>query len=347
MTNKLTKLTANEAKHVPVLLKEVIEYLNPQSGEDFIDATFGEGGHAKEILKLILPEGKLLGIDLDPVRSRARNEIASPKDHGVATSNGIDFEFGPKLDSGSANLKASEPLVLRSPPKADEVGLSWSGIEFRSGNFADIANIAAESKFNSVDGVLFDFGFRSYHVDESGRGFSYTKDEPLDMRYSLESNLTASDIVNTWTLNELENIFTEYGEERDSKKIAKAIVESRKEVKILTTNDLTMILDSVVSGYKVKTYSRIFQALRIAVNSELENIKQGLEGAWNILKPNGRIVAISFHSLEDRIVKNFFNDKKQSGLGDVLTKKPVIASEYELKENARSRSAKLRAIKKI
>ncbi|MDP3800446.1 MAG: 16S rRNA (cytosine(1402)-N(4))-methyltransferase RsmH [bacterium] len=309
MTNKLTKLTANEAGHVPVLLKEVIQYLDPQSGEDFIDATFGEGGHAKEVLKLIEPKGRLLGIDLD-------------------------FESGPKLDSGSANLKASEPL-------------SWSGIELRSGNFADIANIASRSDLDEVDGVLFDFGFRSFHIDVSGRGFSYAKDEPLDMRYSTETSLTALEVLNSWPENELERIFTEYGEERDSRKIAKAIVESRKDKKILTTGELLMVVDSVVRGYKVKTYSRIFQALRIAVNNELENIKQSLEGAWSILKPNGRIVAISFHSLEDRIVKNFFNDKKQSGVGEVLTKKPIIADEDELKENTRSRSAKLRAIKKI
>ncbi|MDP3764486.1 MAG: 16S rRNA (cytosine(1402)-N(4))-methyltransferase RsmH [bacterium] len=320
MTNKLTKLTANEAGHVPVLLKEVIQYLDPKKGEDFIDATFGEGGHAKEILKLISPEGKLLGIDLD-------------------------FESGPKLDSGSANLKASEPLVPRS--SLSEVGLSWSGIELRSGNFADIANISSRLNLDEVDGVLFDFGFRSFHIDASGRGFSYAKDEPLDMRYDTETSLTALEVLNSWPENELERIFEEYGEERDSRKIAKAIAESRKDKKILTTGELVTVIDSVIRGYKVKTYSRIFQALRIAVNNELENIKQGLEGAWSILKPNGRIVAISFHSLEDRIVKNFFNEKKQSGVGEVLTKKPIIASEDELKENARSKSAKLRAIKKI
>ena len=343
--------------HIPVLLKEVIEYLNPQPDEDFIDATFGEGGHAQEILKLTSPEGRLLGIDLDPSTS-----LDQARDKSLRASLGF------RLDTGSAYLKASEPLVPRS--SSSEVGLSWSGIEpepfdklraslskdfqgrlfLENENFAEIENFSKQYFPDGVDGVLFDFGFRSFHIDESGRGFSYTKDEPLDMRYSYRSETsiggtTAADIVNGWSENELERIFIEFGEERDSRKIAKAITEARKHRRILTTKELVMVIDGVVLGYRVKTYSRIFQALRIAVNNELENIKKGLEGAWKILKPNGRLVVISFHSLEDRIVKNFFNEKKELNEGVVLTKKPVIATE-EVTANTRSRSAKLRAIKK-
>ncbi|MEK9174724.1 MAG: 16S rRNA (cytosine(1402)-N(4))-methyltransferase RsmH, partial [Patescibacteria group bacterium] len=161
---------------------------------------------------------------------------------------------------------------------------------------------------------------------------------------------TAAYIVNGCLEEELQKIFREFGEERNSRKIARAIVEERKRRKIKTTGELVEIIDKTYKTnrtYRIKTLSRIFQALRIAVNNELENIKKGLEGAWDILKPNGRIVAISFHSLEDRLVKNFFNEKKMIGLGKVLTRKPVTPSAEEVRENTRARSAKLRAIVKI
>ena len=176
------------------------------------------------------------------------------------------------------------------------------------------------------------------------------------MRYSIyeqridpniTNKITASKIINTWSQEELERIFTEYGEERGARKIARAIVEARRQKRIKTTGELVAAIDSVAASNAVKTYARIFQALRIAVNDELANIQRGLAGAWQVLKPGGRLAAISFHSLEDRIVKNFFNERQREATGEILTKKPVTASAEEIANNSRARSAKLRAIKKI
>ncbi len=354
--------------HQPVLLKEVIQYLNPQSGENFIDATVGDGGHSLEIIKRISPNGKVLGIDWDPTSLRQQAEL-----RGIV---------GTRLDTGS-NAWESEP------PRAD----SRSGIEprsyqslrsrlvFRQGNFSEIADIASRSDFGKVDGVLSDFGFSSSQLEGQvgGRGFSYLKNEPLDMRYHItrtnadytrinpstslgagadqtrtnaDNSPTAAEIVNSWSEKELERIFREFGEERNARKIAKAIVSARARGKIKTTGELVGIIDRTYPASPrlrraSKTYSRIFQALRIAVNNELENIKMGLDGAWQILKPGGRLAAISFHSLEDRIVKNFFKEKEKAEAAEILTKKPVTPSDSEIENNSRSRSAKLRAIRKL
>ncbi|MBI2052498.1 MAG: 16S rRNA (cytosine(1402)-N(4))-methyltransferase RsmH [Candidatus Sungbacteria bacterium] len=308
--------------HQPVLLQEVIHYLDPQPNEDFIDATFGGGGHAAEILKRTAPNGKLLGIDLDP-------------------------QAGSGLETRSENLTASEPLVPRR-----QVGGLRSGIEpgpyqgrlfLECGNFADIAKISSRYFPNGVDGVLFDFGFSTDQLEKSGRGFTYLKDEPLDMRYYQGQTLVAEEIVNKWPEKELEKIFKEFGEERQARRIAKNIAAARKIEKIITTSRLVAVMGSK----DIKTIARIFQALRIAVNNELENIRSGLVGAWQILKPEGRLAAIAFHSLEDRIVKTFFNEKKQAAAGSILTKKPVTATAAEINQNSKSRSAKLRVIRKL
>jgi len=195
-------------------------------------------------------------------------------------------------------------------------------------SYVNLENIAKGFK---PDGILFDLGMSSWHIDDSGKGFSFLKDEPLDMRYSLDNDLTAEKIVNTYSFKEIEKILKEYGEERFSKRIAKAIIENRP---IKTTFQLR----DVIKTSRGKIH-RTFQALRIAVNDELNNIKKALPQAENILNKRGRLVVISFHSLEDRIVKNFF---KNSNL-EILTKKPIISSEEELKNNPRSRPAKLRA----
>ncbi|MEK7609003.1 MAG: 16S rRNA (cytosine(1402)-N(4))-methyltransferase RsmH [Patescibacteria group bacterium] len=329
--------------HTPVLLQEVIQYLDPRPGEDFIDATFGGGGHAREILKDTAPDGKLLGIDWDyEIRHIGREGLG--------------------LETGSENLTASEPLApmfqsgLRSgiePEPFDGFGgltaskLKVNPLEGRlfleCGNFADIEVISKKFFPDGANGVLFDFGFSSFHIDESGRGFSYSKNEPLDMRYNPGSGPAAAEIVNTWPERELEIIFKDFGEERRARRIAKNIAAARRTERIITTNQLV----AAIGSKDVKTMARIFQALRIAVNDELENIEQGLAGAWRILKPGGRLAAISFHSLEDRIVKNFFNEKKQEAAGQILTKKPITASAEEIAKNSRARSAKLRAIRKI
>lgn len=209
-------------------------------------------------------------------------------------------------------------------------------------------------------GVLFDLGLRSGELEDASRGFSFMTDGPLDMRYHrsqinadqgrVHANqmLTAAKIVNTWSEEKLAKIFRELGEEKNYKKIAGAIAAARAKKEIKTTGELVEILDKTNRTYRsYKAYSRIFQALRMAVNNELENLSLGLAGAWDIVSPQGRIAVISFQSLEDRIVKNFFKKKQISGAGKILTLKPVVPNEAEIKINTRSRSAKLRAIKKL
>jgi 16S rRNA (cytosine1402-N4)-methyltransferase len=188
--------------------------------------------------------------------------------------------------------------------------------------------------FGPINGILFDLGMSSWHIDESGKGFSFLKDEPLDMRYSLDNELTAEYIVNNYSFENIEKILREYGEERFSRKIAKAIIDNRP---IKTTFQLKDIIR--IPRSKIHPATRTFQALRIAVNDELGNIEKALPQAEEILSPGGRLVVISFHSLEDRIVKNFFKNSKI----EILTKKPITSSLEELKNNPRSRPAKLRA----
>ncbi len=215
-----------------------------------------------------------------------------------------------------------------------------------NGNFKNLKKIIEERDFKNISGVLFDIGFSSWQIEKSGRGFSFQTDEPLDMRLG-ESALTAEEIVNNWSEKELEKILKEYGEERFAKKIAKKIIWARQKRPIKTTFQLVKIIQG---GMPIRRYNKIhfatktFQALRIAVNDELNNLKEALPQALEIINPGGRIAVISFHSLEDRIVKNFFKEKKEL---KILTKKPVTASEEEIKANPRSRSAKLRAAIKI
>ncbi len=284
--------------HIPVLKKEVLYYLNPRPGENFVDCTFGEGGHSLAILKENEPDGKVLGID--------------------RTHKMID-DFG----------KEEERLMLKQ------------------GKFSDLGKIVKESGFSPVNGVLFDLGMSSWHIDESKKGFSFKNDEPLDMRYDREEDLKASDILNDFDLKEIESILKNYGEERFSFRIAKKIIEERKRKKIERTGDLVEIIRKATPGWyhrrRIHFATKTFQALRIAVNEELKEIEQGLKESINILESGGRIVVISFHSLEDRIVKNFFRDNSKENKLRILTKKPVTADFKEVAINHRSRSAKLRA----
>jgi len=202
-------------------------------------------------------------------------------------------------------------------------------------SYTNLKRIVKENNFEPVNGILFDLGISSWDLGESGRGFTFKKNEPLDMRYNVSQKLTAEYIVNNYSEKEIERILKEYGEEKLAKVIAKRIIKERP---IKTTFDLKRLIPR-----KTKP-QRTFQALRIAVNNELDNIKQGLEQAADILEKGGRIGIISFHSLEDRIIKNFF--KNNNNL-KILTKKPIIASKQEIKDNYRSRSAKFRgAVKK-
>ena len=333
--------------HQPVLLQEVIKYLDPKPNQNFIDATVGDGGHASEILRHISPSGRVLGIDWDE-----------------------EAIIGFGLDTGS-NAREAEPprtysrsgIEPRPFDSAQGRSLIESGrLVFKQGNFAQIKNIFSRSDFEGVDGILFDLGLRTGQLeggqgDERGeRGFSYKYDGPLDMRFDRFQPLTAGEIVNTWSEEELAKIFRELGEERNYKKIARAIAAAREKNKITTTGELVEILDKADrshpstifgAGKSYKTNARIFQALRMAVNNELENLEAGLVGAWEILDSGGRLAVISFHSLEDRVVKNFFKEKQIAGAGETLTKKPVRPSAEEIRANPRSRSAKLRVIQKI
>lgn len=283
-------------KHAPVLLNEVIKYLDPKSGENFIDCTVGEAGHAVVILEHIKPSGKVLGIDVDP--------------------------------DSLKRIKPQDGLILVQ------------------GNFRDLKKIIEKYNFYPVNGILFDLGLSSWQIEESGRGFSFKRDELLKMRLD-NRGLTAVEIVNTWSEEALIEIFSKYGEERYSRRIAKKIIGERRIRPIETTFQLLEIIKKVTPYSKTRrgqinrVAARIFQALRIVVNDELENLRRGLEQALEILKPEGRIVVISFHSLEDRIVKRFFKENKTC---QILTKKPIMAGEEEVRNNPRSRSAKLRVV---
>ncbi len=282
--------------HIPVLQKEVLQYLDPKPNENFIDATIDGGGHTTTILGKIKPNGKVLGIEIDP-------------------------EIYQKLKS-----KNLDRLVLTND------------------SYVNLKSILEKKNFRPVNGILFDLGMSSWHLEESGRGFTFMKDEPLDMRYSLENNLTAEKIINNYSQEEIEKILKEYGEERFARRIAKRIIEERP---IKTTLQLVEIIKRVVPGRtKINPATRTFQALRIAVNDELNNLRKVLPQTIEVLAPGGKIVIISFHSLEDRIVKNFFREEARKGPLRILTKKPVRPSKEEIKINPRSRSAKLRAAMK-
>ena len=256
-----------------------------------------------EIVKRIEPNGKILGIDWD-------REVLN--------------EFENKLGQ---EQKKNFILVCD--------------------NYANLKSIAEEKNFYPVSGILFDLGMSSWDLEESGRGFSFLKDEPLDMRYGAEQALTAKDIINKWPEQELVRIFKEFGEEKRARAIAKSITWYRQKSPVEKTTELVEIIKKAIPVrhryFKAHPATRVFQALRIAVNGELENLKSGLAQAVEILAPSGRITVISFHSLEDRIVKNFFREKARTGEIEIFTKKPVVPSEEEINQNPRARSAKLRA----
>ncbi len=206
-------------------------------------------------------------------------------------------------------------------------------------NFVNLKNIVEKYKFKSVQGILFDLGMSSWHLEESGRGFSFKRKEPLDMRYDKLSPLSAEKILNFWSKFEIEKILREYGEEKKSRRLAEIITKARKLKPLENTLQLRKM--SLSAGANPQ---KVFQALRIAVNDELENLRRALPQAVEILAKGGRLVVISFHSLEDRIVKNYFREKAGEASIKILTKKPITPSVREIKSNPRARSAKLRAI---
>ena len=293
--------------HIPVLLKEVIKLLDVENGKVFVDATADGGGHFQAILEKLPKNGKIIGLDQD------------------------------------------EEMIGRLKKKFSED----ARLEFVSGNFRNLGELFKNYQ-GRVDGILYDLGLSSWQLEFSGRGFSFLRDEPLLMTYQAEpepADLTAEKIINDWNKTELENLIKEYGEERFAGRITKAIIEARKKKRIRKTGELVEIIKFAVPGNyekgRLHSATRVFQALRVAVNDELGALSEGLAGGWKLLKDDGRMAVISFHSLEDRIVKNFFRDKKQKGEAEILAKKPIRPSPEEIRANFRSRSAKLRAIKKI
>lgn len=316
----------NEYRHIPVLLTECLEYLNLQTHYTFVDATLGGAGHSLEVAKRIGSDSRLIGIDQDPVARAAATErlMALPD------------EIRPKID------------VL-------------------AGNFGDLDSLLLEACVPSIDGILFDLGVSSVQIDTPSRGFSFKEDAPLDMRMDPSKHtLNAAEIINTYNAADLTRIIRQYSDEKWASRIADFIVKSREEVPITTSGQLVEIIKAAIpasarraNGHPAK---RTFQALRIEVNSELDVLRRGLEAAIRWLAPGGRIVVISYHSLEDRIVKDIFKQYSQGctcpsdlpvcvcgnkPVLKVVTKKPILPTAEEIERNPRSRSAKLRVATRL
>ncbi|HNZ84014.1 MAG TPA: 16S rRNA (cytosine(1402)-N(4))-methyltransferase RsmH [Candidatus Pacearchaeota archaeon] len=256
----------------------------------------------------------------------------------------IDCTFGFGGHSREILKKGAKVIGIEWDSQVAEKAERIEGLILENDNYANIDKVALKHNLKNIDGILIDLGLSSWDLENSCRGFSFKEEnQGLDMRYSLNGKEKASDILNDYTKEELEEIFKNYGELRSARKFAQQIYESRKIKRIETVKDLK---DSLPDCTK-KCLAMIFQALRIEANRELENLKIVMPKAFQLLGRNGRLAIISFHSLEDRIVKNYFRDLKQEGLAEILTKKPLVASREELEKNKRSGSAKLRVIQKI
>ncbi|HOQ06192.1 MAG TPA: 16S rRNA (cytosine(1402)-N(4))-methyltransferase RsmH [Clostridiales bacterium] len=308
--------------HKPVMLEECIASLDIDKDGIYIDGTVGGAGHSSEIIRR-LDKGTLIGIDQD-----------------------------------ADAIKASEERLAKVRKNA--------GLVLIKGNFRYMADLVRQRGFDRVDGILLDIGVSSHQLDEAGRGFSYQKDAPLDMRMDRDNPLDAATIVNTYPEEELRDIIREYGEEKWASRIASFIVEARSRNRIETTGQLAEIIKAAIPARARRNgphpAKRTFQALRIAVNDELGALKEAIEGAVSLLKPGGRLTIITFHSLEDRIVKTEFQKRenpcecppsfpacvcgKKPELR-ILTRKPVLPSEEEVERNPRARSAKMRTAMKL
>jgi len=290
--------------HVPVLLNASIDGLNLKHDGVYVDVTFGGGGHTQEILNRLGVKGKVIAFDQD--------------------------------EAANDRIKTDERLI------------------FVNENFRHLKRFLRFHGFNQVDGILADLGMSSFQLDSQTRGFASRFDAPLDMRMSQTANFTAAHVVNTYSAQQLQTVFQLYGEIRNSKTLAQCIVEFRKGGEITTTGQLKEGIDRMVKGNKARYHAQLFQALRIEVNDEMGALKELLQQSVEVLSPGGRLSVISFHSLEDRLVKHFmktgtFDGKVEKDLYgrfetpfDLISRKPIIPSEQEMKENPRSRSAKLR-----
>jgi len=303
------------------MAQEVLDCLQPVSGELYLDGTVGGGGHARLILERSAPGGRLIGLDRDRDALAKAGAVLAP--------------FGPRATLVHAR-------------------------------FADAGRVLAELGIDAVDGILLDLGVSSYQLDTPGRGFSFRDDGPLDMRMDQQEGGTAAELLATLDEAELTRIFRDYGEERHARRIARRIVASRAQAPLVTTRQLAeLVRDAVPGGHapaRIHPATRVFQALRIFVNGELDQVRLGVEGGLRLLKPGGRMAVISFHSLEDRIVKHCFRDAAQGCICppklpychcgrtpqvELLTRRGVRAGSTELDENPRARSAVLRAVRKL
>jgi 16S rRNA (cytosine1402-N4)-methyltransferase len=304
--------------HTAVLLKDTLQFLNPQPAGVYVDGTVGGGGHAEAILNLLSERGRLIGFDAD------RDAV------GFAT---------------------------------DRIKRFGNQVTLVQENFRNMKAVLRDLKVDAIDGLLLDLGVSSHELDEHGRGFSFQRDERLDMRMDRRQELDAWTVVNRYPEEALAEIFWKFGEERSSRRLAAAIVRQRASKPIETTGALAEIVQQVAGArFLTKTLARVFQAIRIEVNKELESLEIGLRDGASLLRPGGRIVVLSYHSLEDRIVKTIFKeeaskltrssnkllpDRPKAARLKILTKTPVVASREEVQANPRARSAKLRAVEKI
>ena len=286
--------------HVPVMSTETIKYLNPKSDGIYIDGTIGAGGHANQILSMLSPKGRLIGID--------RDEEA--------------LKICEKRFSSFKNL-----------------------VSLHHTSYDNIKKILDELGIQKVDGMLLDLGLSSLQLDSESRGFSFKKNGRIDMRFDKNQDTTAADLIKSLSESELADIIFQFGEERRSRRISKAIKQSPK---LLTTNDIKeAIRKSTPPHHRNKTLARVFQAIRIAVNDEIDKLIQFLKVFINYLNIGGRLVIISYHSLEDRLVKKTFRSLKEEKKVILLTKKPLTPLKSEINENNKSRSAKFRALESM
>jgi 16S rRNA (cytosine1402-N4)-methyltransferase len=309
--------------HVPVMADEVVEMLAPVAGSRHIDATLGGGGHAERILEASDPDGRLLGLDADGAAiARVRARLAP--------------RFGPRLD-------------------------------LRQANFRELAVVAPEAGFDAIDGCLFDLGLSSFQLADAERGFGFRTGGPLDMRFDPDRGVPASDLIATLDAAELTALFRQYGEEPFAGRIARAIVETRRTTPIQTAEELAALIARVAPSRapgrrRVHPATRVFQALRIAVNEELDALQAGLAAAVDLLRPGGRLVVLSYHSLEDRIVKRFLQAERRGCTCPtevpvcvcgrkprlrLLSPKGLVPTAAEISANPRARSARLRAAERM
>lgn len=292
-----------EKLHVPVMLNEVLEFLNPQPGQIIVDATLGTGGHALEILRRISPGGKLIGIDRD------ENSLAV-------------------CQQRLAEFKGS--------------------VEFVHANFSQLDEVLEARGIKEIDGIIFDLGISTYQLADAQRGFSFKEEGPLDMRLDKNSYISAYDLVNNLNENEISALLWNFGQERWHNRIAHLLVQERRNEPIATTTQLANLVMRAIphryrrSYYRIHPATRTFQAVRIAVNRELEVLESTVKKAVDILRKQSRICVISFHSLEDRVIKHTFRALKSSGLINIVTAKPLTPRWAEVEANPSSRSSKFR-----